>query len=521
MTESKEESTPVPVNYRLINLVQLQPTDLMTVDVSVSGGPSTIVALVDTGATISLVRESLVHSASVDGSRVEEIRGLGDRSFKTKGVVTLAIVLQGVTLSPSTFRVVEDVALDYPMYLGENLFREHGMCIDLKRKRLRIHDKASGADWDIYLQSEGAPTCHVMTDLATVASETVAVPPLTSVTVPVTVKSPWDTFPDPRGSGSGPLLFYDGRVESARIKNFMEGEQGLLDPVDSSNLRVRVFNSGDKKRWLHEGDIIGRCSTLIEVSDAGVPSVCSVQALDASMEHTPNDQPTVLSRTKIEDKVKLGDHLSPEQRSQIIDMIYGQREVLSTGDNDVGLTLKGKYRIELTDKTPIYQRPRRFAKPTSDAIEQQCEELQEAGIIEPSKSPWSSPLVPIRKPDGTIRLCVDYRKLNLVTVSDRFPMPNLLDAIYSLHGKRYFTSLDLVRGYYQMTIDPESREYTAFSTARGHWQFKRLSFGLKNAPSAFQRLMQQVLSEFSTEEVIIYIDDILIIGIDFLSHLNL
>ena len=325
----------------------------------------------------------------------------------------------------------------------------------------------------------------------------------------------------PGYSESVSVLFYDGFVESARIKNFMEGEQGLLDPVDSSTFWVQVFNSSAKKRWILEGDIIGRRTTLIEVSDAGVPSVCSVQTLDASMVHPSNDQPTVLSRKEIEEKVQLGNHLTPEQRTQIIDMIYDQREVLSTGDNDVGLTLKGEYRIELTDHTPIYQRPRRFAKHTSDAIEKQCEELQEADIIEPSKSPWSSPLVPIRKPDGSIRLCVDYRKLNLVTISDRFPMPNLLDAVYSLHGKRFFTSLDLVRGYYQMNIDPESREYTAFSTARGHWQFKRLSFGLKNAPSAFQRLMQQVLSEFSTEEVIIYIDDILIIGIDFLSHLNL
>ena len=344
-------------------------------------------------------------------------------------MTTLAISLHGLRLTPSTFRVVEDTALDYPMYLGENLFRDNCMTIDMVRKRLRVHDKSTGADWDVYLQSEGAPACHVLTDLPTVADKTVTVPPLTSVTVPVTVQSPGNTLTCPDCSGSVPVLFYDGQVESARIKNFMEGEQGLLDPVDSSTFWVQVFNSSAKKRWILEGDIIGRCTTLIEVSDAGVPSVCSVQALDASMVHPSNDQPTVLSRTEIEEKVQLGNHLTPEQQTQIIDLIYDQREVLSTGDNDVGLTLKGEYRIELTDHTPIYQRPRRFAKPTSDAIEKQCEELQEADIIEPSKSPWSSPLVPIRKPDGSIRLCVDYWKLNLVTISDQFPMPNLLDAV--------------------------------------------------------------------------------------------
>ena len=117
-TESTEEATPEPVDYRLINLVHLQPADLLTVDVGVSGGSNTVVALVDTGAAISLVRESLVDPASVDGSRAEEIRGLGDRSFKTKGVVTLAIGFHGLILSPSVFRVVEDDILDYPVYLG-------------------------------------------------------------------------------------------------------------------------------------------------------------------------------------------------------------------------------------------------------------------------------------------------------------------------------------------------------------------------------------------------------------------
>ena len=495
----------------------------MIVDVSVAGGSRTVEALVDTGASISLVRESLVDPADVDRSCREDIRGFGDRSFQTKGVVTLEIGLHGLVLSPSKFRVVADTALDYPVYLGENFFQDNRMKIDVGRKRLRVHDRSTGADWDLYLESGGAPSCHVLTSIPVVADQTVIVPPSTSVVVPVMVKSPWDTLSCPSCSESVPLLFFDGLVESARIKNFMEGEQGLLDPVHSSSLWVCVFNSGSKKRKVLEGDIIGRCSSVIEVSSAGVPSVCTVQALDSSVPvvQPSGEKPKVMSRTEIEEKVQLGDHLSPEQRTQIIEMIYDQREVLSTGDNDVGLALKGEYRIELTSNTPIYQRPRRFAKPTADAIEKQCVELNETGIIEPSKSPWSSPLVPIRKPDGTIRLCVDYRKLNQVTIADRFPMPNLLDSVYSLHGKRFFTSLDLVRGYYQMTIEPESREYTAFSTARGHWQFRRLSFGLKNAPSAFQRLMQQVLSEFSSEEVIIYIDDILIIGVDFLSHLHL
>ena len=102
-----------------------------------------------------------------------------------------------------------------------------------------------------------------------------------------------------------------------------------------------------------------------------------------------------------------------------------------------------------------------------------------------------------------LRLCVDYRKLNMVTKPDRYPVPNLVDSVYSLHGVRYFTSLDLVRGYYQLPLSPESLELTAFATSEGLYQFKRLPFGLRSAPACFQRAMQDVTKEFPRDRVIV------------------
>jgi hypothetical protein len=118
-------------------------------------------------------------------------------------------------------------------------------------------------------------------------------------------------------------------------------------------------------------------------------------------------------------------------------------------------------------------------------------------------------------------MCIDNRQLNRVTVPDKFPVPNLSDSIFGLHGTQYFTRLDLVRGYYQLPIDEQSRPYTAFSTPRNHWQFKRLSFGLRNAPAAFQREIQAFLSTFPSNKVISYIYDILIMGNSFKEHLDL
>jgi hypothetical protein len=118
-------------------------------------------------------------------------------------------------------------------------------------------------------------------------------------------------------------------------------------------------------------------------------------------------------------------------------------------------------------------------------------------------------------------MCIDYRKLNRVTVPDKFPVLNLAHSLFGLQGTMYFSRLDLVRGYYQVPIDEQSRKYTAFSTPRNHWQFKRLSLGLRNAPSAFQREIQAVLSTFPSHKVIAYLDDILIMGNSFNEHLSL
>ena len=169
------------------------------------------------------------------------------------------------------------------------------------------------------------------------------------------------------------------------------------------------------------------------------------------------------------------------------------------------------HHIDLTDNTPIWQKHRNFAEPITREIEAQCRELLDGDIIEHSNSEWSSPVIPVCKVDGMLRLCVDYRKVNSVTRTQHFPMPNLVQEVYKRRNIRYFTKLDLIRGYYQVPIDSD-RPITAFSTSKNHFQLKRLSFDLKNSGIAFQKTMQQLLSPFLSENIIIYIDDIRIMS---------
>uniref|UniRef100_A0A0X3PXJ8 Transposon Ty3-I Gag-Pol polyprotein n=1 Tax=Schistocephalus solidus TaxID=70667 RepID=A0A0X3PXJ8_SCHSO len=141
-------------------------------------------------------------------------------------------------------------------------------------------------------------------------------------------------------------------------------------------------------------------------------------------------------------------------------------------------------------------------------------------IIRPSHSPWSSPIVLVRKKDGSMRLCIDYRKLNSVTKKDSFPLPRIDATLDTLAGNTIFSTLDLASGYWQVEVRPADREKTAFAVPSGLYEFETMPFGLANAPSTFQRLMNQVLSQLIPNTCLVYMDDIIVLGKDFNNHLE-
>lgn len=141
------------------------------------------------------------------------------------------------------------------------------------------------------------------------------------------------------------------------------------------------------------------------------------------------------------------------------------------------------------------------------------------GIIEPSKSPFASPVVLVRKPDNSWRFCVDYRKLNLVTTKDVYPLPRIEDALSRLEGSKYFSIMDMQSGYWQVQMSPEDKHKTAFITADGLYQFRVMPFGLTNAPSTFQRMMDVLLAGLKWNICLVYLDDIVIFSETVSEHL--
>jgi hypothetical protein len=139
--------------------------------------------------------------------------------------------------------------------------------------------------------------------------------------------------------------------------------------------------------------------------------------------------------------------------------------------------------------------------------------------LTPSKSPWAFPIVPVLKPDKTVRLCVDYRPLNKITQNDPYPTGNLQEVLDNLSGANYFSVIDLAQGYLQVPLAKEDRPKTAFRSPTGFWECTRMPYCLKGSPATFSRLMQKVLGHIPPHRLALYMDDICIISKTFEEHL--
>ncbi|GBM38864.1 Retrovirus-related Pol polyprotein from transposon 297 [Araneus ventricosus] len=216
--------------------------------------------------------------------------------------------------------------------------------------------------------------------------------------------------------------------------------------------------------------------------------------------------------------------IKPRRRTKSFRTLWRKKwtllERICLRDSDVGRCNVTQYRINAGNHPPIKQYPRRLPLARKEEAESLVKEMVDNGIIEESSGPWASPIVLVKKKDGSTRFCVDYRKLNEITIKDSYPLPRIDDTLDALNRSQWFSTLDLKSGYWQVEIQPEDKEKIAFSPGQGLWQFKVMPFGLCNAPAIFERLMEKVLRGLTTETCSVYLDDIIIVGRTFEEHLN-
>ena len=179
------------------------------------------------------------------------------------------------------------------------------------------------------------------------------------------------------------------------------------------------------------------------------------------------------------------------------------------------------FHIDLKEgSTPQKKGLYRMSPAELSELKTQLTELIDQGFIRPSSSPWGAPVLFVTKKDGAMRLCVDYRALNRLTVKNSYPLPRIDDILDQLSTAKYYTKIDLRSGYHQIRLDEESIPLTAFRTRYGHFEFQVLPFGLTNAPATFMSLMNQIFSEHLDKFVIVYLDDILIYSDTWEEHLR-
>ncbi|CAM4797928.1 unnamed protein product [Rotaria magnacalcarata] len=279
---------------------------------------------------------------------------------------------------------------------------------------------------------------------------------------------------------------------------------GLINPQEWMN--IQIANLTIKLTLIHRGQKLAMLSRL---NNAQINAICQAEKTKkgAMLSSSTTEIETDLSETNLTEK----------QKNNLKQLLQSFSDVFRKQN---GRTNTLKHQITLKSESKSFNSPPyRYAPIRRQVIEQNIEEMLEEGIIEPSKSPWASPVVSAPKKDGSMRFCVDYRKLNSVTTRDAYPIPRIDDTLDSLQEAKFISTLDLRSGYWQVEMDKDSKEKTAFITHRGLYEFNVMPFGLTNAPATFQRLMDIVLAGLKWQCCLVYIDDIIVYSPNFEQHL--
>ncbi|XP_038059124.1 uncharacterized protein LOC119730344 [Patiria miniata] len=285
---------------------------------------------------------------------------------------------------------------------------------------------------------------------------------------------------------------------------------------------TKTFHANLLKRYVQREE----ASLLSVVScDSGIVDViCTATVED---EDGPNDESghvtgkagliefPVLKASETVADVTLSGDLSKEQTHEVRRLLGNFSDIMTDLPSE---TTVGVHDIKLSTDERIHQKPYPLPHNMRDTVADEIKQMMELKVIEPSDSPYSFPIVIVKKPDGSNRFCIDFRKLNRVTIFDAEPLPNPDEIFASLSADRFFTKLDLTKGYWQIPLTEESKPKTAFATPFGLFQFRVMPFGLINAPATFSRLMRTVLREVLN--VHNYIDDILIHTTSWQDHLK-
>ncbi|KAJ8016328.1 hypothetical protein DPEC_G00006050 [Dallia pectoralis] len=442
--------------------------------------------LVDTGAQVSIVPKA-VWLEITKGSA--ELRGFEGKVAAANGEEMEVIGRWQTTCQFDSLAVVaEFLVVEIPsqeVLLGTDFLARFGAVIDLGGKCCRL----MGKKLPLLLPGDSE-----LPLLVTVHADTI-VPPRSEIII--------------QGATGGSLdKVVEGMLEpsTALPEHCDVLVARVACTVNQGLMPVRVLNVTDEACILKKGMSIGKLFTDVVIDSEPAP--------------TEGDTPVKWDGDTLREYFGLETSgFDPGEMRSVSALLHRHASVFSTGDTDLGRTHVTRHQINTSGAKPIKIAPRRIPLHLQQEASDHVKQMLDNNIIRPSCSPWASPVVLVRKKDGTLRFCVDDRGLNDVTEKDAYPLPRIDDALDSLNQAQWFSTLDLASGYWQVEVDPIDRPKTAFSTRQGLFEFNVLSFGLCNAPSTFQRLMDVVLADSQWTSCLVYLDDIIVFGRSFQEHL--
>lgn len=240
------------------------------------------------------------------------------------------------------------------------------------------------------------------------------------------------------------------------------------------------------------------------------------------IEQTEVEEVLKLSETKKVDlplnEIQIGP-VNEQQKEKLFQLLNEYRDCFAQSQEELGCAKSAHMKIQLNDEKPFTYRPYKMSRFEQETVGNMVKELLENNIIRDSDSDYCSPVLLIKKKNGENRLCIDYRKLNYLTIKENYPLPRIDDQVDRLQGGIYFSSLDMRSGYYQVPLEEDSKRYTSFITSEGQYEFNRFPFGLTNAPRIFQRLLNKILRP-ARKFAAVYLDDVLLYGQNIEEALN-
>ena len=457
--------------------------------------------LLDTGCTHSLVSKAIFDQIAPDSvpyleNSLQQIM-VADGSISTVlGCVSLKFEVDGQTFKHKM--LVTDVVED--VILGMDFIRSHEVKMNISSDEVSIGD----AKVPVHCFTTSTPQCcrvQVRDDIIIEAGSRVLVPTIATKPLP---EGTYMTEPLQKFANETPVMVARALVKGGNRRVPIEilnltGEDIFIHAKTHAALLCPVTMT-DAPPLTHD------CDTRKETPK---PSVFSTRPSDI-----------VLPPELQELYDKLPEELSREEKEQFKLCLYNHKQAFTNKEHPLGRTSVLKHDIELTKPDPIKQPPRREPIHLRAEAEKEVQSMLDKGVIEPSTSPWSSPVVLVRKKDSSIRYCIDYRKVNNVTKKDSFPIPSIEESLTALKDAKFFSTLDLCSGYWQVELTDKAKEISAFSTGRNLYQFKVLPFGLSNAPATFERLMERVLSGLHWHICLIYLDDVIIHSKSVSEHID-